>query len=190
MGDSQEILKKEDDDAQQVGEKNLNANKTPRRVIYFASGESMEEYSTEEEEDAVEVTYKTLLDPTKLSWGAYLRLWARRMAATAFFTCDFLGGKLATFLGLNEPKYQYAIDEYYRTQEKENESDEDGEEMPTMEEIVVQNEKQRLQMQSLEYGSIHCQDMSAFSQENTVENVNELGGGSLPDPKCTSATGK
>lgn len=38
----------------------------------------------------------------------------------AFTACEFLGGKLATLFGLNEPKYQYAIDEYYRTQSKVN----------------------------------------------------------------------
>lgn len=32
--------------------------------------------------------------------------------------CEFLGGKIVTLFGLNEPKYQYAIDEYYRTQKE------------------------------------------------------------------------
>uniref|UniRef100_A0AAY4BQF5 Uncharacterized protein n=1 Tax=Denticeps clupeoides TaxID=299321 RepID=A0AAY4BQF5_9TELE len=30
--------------------------------------------------------------------------------------CDFLGEKLAGFLGLNSPKYQYAIDVFHRDQ--------------------------------------------------------------------------
>jgi hypothetical protein len=28
--------------------------------------------------------------------------------------CDFLGEKIASVLGVSTPKYQYAIDEYYR----------------------------------------------------------------------------
>lgn len=28
--------------------------------------------------------------------------------------CDFLGEKIASALGISTPKYQYAIDEYYR----------------------------------------------------------------------------
>lgn len=28
--------------------------------------------------------------------------------------CDFLGEKIASVLGISTPKYQYAIDEYYR----------------------------------------------------------------------------
>lgn len=34
--------------------------------------------------------------------------------------CEFLGGKLAALFGLNEPKYQYAIDEYYQAQKQVN----------------------------------------------------------------------
>lgn len=31
-----------------------------------------------------------------------------------FLVCDFLGEKIASVLGISTPKYQYAIDEYYR----------------------------------------------------------------------------
>lgn len=31
-----------------------------------------------------------------------------------FSVCDFLGEKIASVLGISTPKYQYAIDEYYR----------------------------------------------------------------------------
>lgn len=187
MGDSQAILKTEEVGGQQVEDKSFQKNKTPRRIIYFTSGESMEEYSTEEE-DAAEEGRELLLDTAKLSWGTYLRFWALRIATTTFFTCEFLGGKLATLFGLNEPKYQYAIDEYYRTQKQGSESDEDGE---VMEGVAAPNEEQHLEMQSLGYGSIHPEDMTVFSQKDAVENVNELGkDGGLPDPKCNPVPGK
>ncbi|NXC50697.1 F177B protein, partial [Penelope pileata] len=38
----------------------------------------------------------------------------------AFSACEFLGGKLAALFGLNEPKYRYAVEEYYRTQREVN----------------------------------------------------------------------
>lgn len=47
--------------------------KVPRRVIHFASGETMEEYSTDEEEDEQEK--KDLLppvDPVSISLDAFL----------------------------------------------------------------------------------------------------------------------
>lgn len=31
-----------------------------------------------------------------------------------YLVCDFLGEKIASVLGISTPKYQYAIDEYYR----------------------------------------------------------------------------
>ncbi|KAF7253273.1 hypothetical protein EYD10_00072 [Varanus komodoensis] len=108
-----------EDHSKQLRAQRGKENKIPRRIIYFANGESMEEYSTEEE-DAEENNHKPLCDMANLSWGSYLRFWVVRIAMTTFFTCDFLGGKLATFFGLNEPKYQYAINEYYRMQKKVN----------------------------------------------------------------------
>ncbi|XP_016385452.1 protein FAM177A1-like [Sinocyclocheilus rhinocerous] len=50
--------------------------KTPRRIIHFSSGETMEEYSTdEEEEDKTQNAKKELLssiDTSKLTWGPYV----------------------------------------------------------------------------------------------------------------------
>ncbi|KAJ7341043.1 hypothetical protein JRQ81_004715 [Phrynocephalus forsythii] len=171
------IFQEEENGGKNLGDKSSKEHKTPRRVIHFANGESMEDYSTEEDEE--ENNPEPLLDTASLSWGRYLRFWALRIAATSFFTCEFLGGKFAALFGLTEPKYQYAIDEYYRTQKKESESDEDGEEIPEMEAAFPSNEKQHLHMQSLTYGSVHCGDMPAFSQETTIANVNELHKGNL-----------
>nr|XP_056709346.1 protein FAM177B [Euleptes europaea] len=178
MGDSQEIAKAEEDGGQQERGQS-SKEKTPKRIIYFASGECMEEFSSEEE-DQEEDIHKTF-DTANLSWGAYLQFWALHVAAMSFFTCEFLGGKLAAFFGLDQPKYQYAIDEHYRTERKEIESDEDGEEMLEMERAAPPDEKQHLEMQSIGYGSLPGKDTSAFCQRDTFANVSECGEGSLTD---------
>ncbi|MEE6493183.1 hypothetical protein FKM82_016756 [Ascaphus truei] len=93
--------------------------KAPRRIIHFASGETMEEYSTDEEEERQ--TRKDLLpttDPTRLTWGPYLWFYMLRAATSTLTVCDFLGEKIASVLGVSTPKYQYAIDEYYRMQKE------------------------------------------------------------------------
>ncbi|KAM6069342.1 protein FAM177A1 [Theristicus caerulescens] len=99
----------------------------PRRVIHFASGETMEEYSTDEEEDEQEK--KDLLppvDPTTLTWGPYLWFHMLRVATSTLSVCDFLGEKIASVLGISTPKYQYAIDEYYRMKREEEEEEQEN----------------------------------------------------------------
>lgn len=101
--------------------------KVPRRVIHFASGETMEEYSTDEEEDEQEK--KDLLppvDPTTLTWGPYLWFHMLRVATSTLSVCDFLGEKIASVLGISTPKYQYAIDEYYRMKKEEEEEEQEN----------------------------------------------------------------
>ncbi|KAK3538146.1 hypothetical protein QTP70_032481 [Hemibagrus guttatus] len=93
--------------------------KVPRRTIYFASGETMEEFSTDEEEEEEEEeqhkqTAISTIDPSKLTWGPYFWFHMWRMATNTISVCDYLGEKLASVLGITTPKYQYAIDEYYR----------------------------------------------------------------------------
>ncbi|XP_068109964.1 protein FAM177A1 [Hyperolius riggenbachi] len=102
--------------------------KIPRRIIHFASGETMEEYSTDEEEELQE--RKDLLpsaDPSKLTWGPYLWFYMLRVATSTLSVCDFLGEKIASVLGVSTPKYQYAIDEYYRMQKEVEEEEEENE---------------------------------------------------------------
>uniref|UniRef100_A0A493SUL5 Family with sequence similarity 177 member A1 n=1 Tax=Anas platyrhynchos platyrhynchos TaxID=8840 RepID=A0A493SUL5_ANAPP len=92
--------------------------KVPRRVIHFASGETMEEYSTDEEEDEQEK--KDLLppvDPVGILVDKLLLL---------VYLCDFLGEKIASVLGISTPKYQYAIDEYYRMKKEEEEEEQEN----------------------------------------------------------------
>ncbi|XP_058019812.1 protein FAM177B [Ahaetulla prasina] len=180
MDNSQKILKEEVNDGRELGDNILKENKSPGKIIYFANGETMEDCSSEEdyfEED----NQKPLLDTANLSWSNYLQSWALQIVATAFFACEFLGGKFATFLGLNDAKYQYAVDEYYRTQKKKKESDEDGEEMPKMKE-TTSNEKYHLEMKQLRYGSINC-NIPFLPQKDSVANVNELEEGGLQNLK-------
>ncbi|NXD18734.1 F177A protein, partial [Nothocercus nigrocapillus] len=51
---------------------------------------------------------------TTLTWGPYLWFHMLRVATSTLSVCDFLGEKIASVLGISTPKYQYAIDEYYR----------------------------------------------------------------------------
>ncbi|KAG8560759.1 hypothetical protein GDO81_015113 [Engystomops pustulosus] len=102
--------------------------KIPRRIIHFASGETMEEYSTDEEEELQEKRdLLPTVDPTKLTWGPYLWFYMLRVATSTLSVCDFLGEKIASVLGVSTPKYQYAIDEYYRMQKEVEEEEEENE---------------------------------------------------------------
>ncbi|KAM5164832.1 protein FAM177B isoform 2-T4 [Mantella aurantiaca] len=142
-----------------------DAEKTrlPRRIIHFANGETMEEFSTEEEEEEEDedqrVDFRNV-DTTQMSWISYIQFWIVRIATTAFFTCDFLGGKLANLFGLNSPKYQYAIDEYKRAQEEDSDEEDDGVYIEETGERNILNERDYLQMQSVEYGATQWQETS------------------------------
>ncbi|XP_075451663.1 protein FAM177B isoform X2 [Ascaphus truei] len=139
--------------------------KVPRRIIHFVSGETLEEYSTEEEEEEEEKVEFCNVDTAKMAWGTYLKFWVFRIATSAFFTCEFLGGRLANLFGLNVPKYQYAIDEYYR---REDEESDDGEDVTEKGVPNVLNEKRHFQIQSVEYGAIHpSQENPTYSGNNT-----------------------
>ncbi|XP_048366395.1 protein FAM177B isoform X2 [Sphaerodactylus townsendi] len=169
----------------QQEENQSSKEKTPKRIIYFASGECLEEFSSEEEDQEEDIHEP--VDTASLSWGAYLQFWALHIATMSFFTCEFLGGKLATLFGLDQPKYQYAVDEHYRNERMEFEHDDDGEEMLEMERAAPPDEKQPLEMQSLGYGSLRGKHASTFCQRDTFANVTECEEGSLADQKCNPA---
>uniref|UniRef100_A0A4W4FA45 Family with sequence similarity 177 member A1 n=1 Tax=Electrophorus electricus TaxID=8005 RepID=A0A4W4FA45_ELEEL len=90
--------------------------KNPRRVIHFSSGEIMEEFSTEEEEDPEKnAEKKDLLSPvdkSQLTWGPYVWFHMWRAATSTMSACDYLGERMASLFGITSAKYQYAIDEY------------------------------------------------------------------------------
>uniref|UniRef100_A0A8C4NPH6 Zgc:153383 n=1 Tax=Eptatretus burgeri TaxID=7764 RepID=A0A8C4NPH6_EPTBU len=96
-------------------------HRVPRRVIHFVSGETMDEYSTDDDEEEEEESKDLLpkIDLSKLTWGPYLWFHMMRTTTGTLAVCDFLGEKLANFFGVTSAKYQYAIDEYYRSKEEE-----------------------------------------------------------------------
>uniref|UniRef100_A0A1A8F7Y7 Family with sequence similarity 177, member A1 n=1 Tax=Nothobranchius korthausae TaxID=1143690 RepID=A0A1A8F7Y7_9TELE len=90
--------------------------KPPRRIIHFSSGETMEEYSTDEEEGE-EPERRDLLAPPRdaslISDGFSCK------------ACDYLGERMASLFGITSAKYQYAIDEYYRIKKEKEEDKEE-----------------------------------------------------------------
>lgn len=111
----------------EMGEVSQKKVKVPRRTIYFASGETMEEYSTDEDEE-VEPVQKDVLpvDTSKMTWGPYFWFQMWRMTTSTISVCDYMGEKLASLFGITSPKYQYAIDEYYRIKKEEEEEEEEN----------------------------------------------------------------
>ncbi|XP_061610193.1 protein FAM177A1-like isoform X5 [Phyllopteryx taeniolatus] len=101
--------------------------KTPRRIIHFSSGETIEEYSTDEEEEDKEPERKDLLSSSadavrsKMTWGPYFLFHMWRAATSTLSACDYLGERMASLFGITSAKYQYAIDEYYKMKKEEKE---------------------------------------------------------------------
>ncbi|CAJ0948862.1 unnamed protein product, partial [Ranitomeya imitator] len=133
-----------------------DVEKVPRKIIHFASGETMEEYSTEEEDEDHQRVDFCNVDTKQMSWRTYVQFWILRIATSAFFTCDYLGGQLAALFGLNVSKYQYAIDEYHKAQEEDSDFDVENEceSVKKTGDKNAPNEVYHLQMQSMDYGTI------------------------------------
>ncbi|XP_070578306.1 protein FAM177A1-like [Ptychodera flava] len=93
--------------------------KVPRRILHFSDG-TLEEYSTDEEEEE-ETPSEPPVDPKTLTWMPYIWYHTVSAAMGTLAVCDYLGEKLAWFFGITTPKYQYAIDEYYRNLKEEEE---------------------------------------------------------------------
>ncbi|XP_020385467.1 protein FAM177A1 [Rhincodon typus] len=128
----------------ELGDVNTKKQKLPRRIIHFASGETMEEYSTDEEDQEDEKKdLLPIIDTTKLPWGPFLWFYMLRFATGTLSVCDFLGEKLASLFGINAPKYQYAIDEYYRIKKEEEEEEEENK----MSEEAENNYKEQMEQQ-------------------------------------------
>ncbi|XP_029705588.1 protein FAM177A1-like [Takifugu rubripes] len=84
-----------------------------RRIIYFSSGETLEEKDSEEEEDQPsDSPFRESEQKPRFSFKKLVILVGR----VSLLTCDFLGERLAAALGLNAAKYQYAIDLYDHNQ--------------------------------------------------------------------------
>ncbi|KAK7827153.1 hypothetical protein U0070_019949 [Myodes glareolus] len=126
---------------------------TPKRVIHFANGDTMEEYITEEEEEleeqnsAYDSVFSTWANPKRQSWIQFLQ------ALFFLLACEFLGERFAVFFGLTEPKYQYVLNEYRRTQNKEADKDPEGNGSKAQD-AKIPNEKCHLGAGGQEYGAI------------------------------------
>ncbi|XP_069114908.1 protein FAM177A1-like [Argopecten irradians] len=91
--------------------------KQPRRILHFSDG-ILEEYSTDEEEEEKK-TSQPPVDPKSLTWVPWVWYYTVLAASKTLKGADFCGEKLAWFFGITTPKYQYAIDEFYRLKEEE-----------------------------------------------------------------------
>ncbi|KAL8611133.1 hypothetical protein ACOMHN_064423 [Nucella lapillus] len=98
--------------------------KVPRRILHFSDG-TLEEYSTDEEEE--DVPDMPLIDPNTLKWMPWMWHYISTVAYKSWSVADFCGEKLAWWFGITSPKYQSAIDEYYRTKEEEEQDKVDDE---------------------------------------------------------------
>ncbi|XP_066562289.1 protein FAM177A1 [Amia ocellicauda] len=144
---------KHDTDVQHTdfGRKGSLPGKGQKRLIHFASGETLEEDSTDEDEIvAQDELFKAPVDTAQMSWGSKAWFLWMQVAKRSILTCDYLGGKLANVLGLNAAKYQYAIDEYLRDT-NEPSQDEDGNEIPQKQAA----ETQHFPLQNTEYGTMN-----------------------------------
>ncbi|XP_033733860.1 protein FAM177A1-like [Pecten maximus] len=91
--------------------------KQPKRILHFSDG-ILEEYSTDEEEEEKKPT-EPLVNPKSLTWVPWFWYYTVLAASKTLKGADFCGEKLAWFFGITTPKYQYAIDEFYRLKEEE-----------------------------------------------------------------------
>ncbi|XP_012717044.3 protein FAM177A1 [Fundulus heteroclitus] len=113
----------------EISERTAGKVKVPRRIIHFASGDTMEEYSTDEEQEEEDKQVKqevVAVDASRLTWGPYFWFHMWRVATSTISVCDYMGEKLASLFGITSPKYQYAIDEYYRIKKEEEEEEEEN----------------------------------------------------------------
>lgn len=97
--------------------------RVPRRILHFSNG-TVEEYSTDEEDEAAacrQTTSAKLVDPKTLPWGPWCINRSKTLLSRTLDVIDYCGEKIAWTLGITSPKYQYAIDEYYRVKAEEEE---------------------------------------------------------------------
>ncbi|TKC42560.1 hypothetical protein EI555_000841 [Monodon monoceros] len=95
---------------------------------------------------AAAAPFRESAQQTKLTWGPYLWFYMLRAATSTLSVCDFLGEKIASVLGISTPKYQYAIDEYYRMKKEEEEEEEENR---MSEEAERQYQQNKLQADSI-----------------------------------------
>lgn len=96
-----------------------------RKKIYFTSDfvdDKQETTSSEESESESEAKEnEPLVNPSDLTWMMWFWYYIVFASTKTFNGAEFCGEKLADFFGITAPKYQYAINEYYRLKEEEEE---------------------------------------------------------------------
>lgn len=98
--------------------------RTPSKVLHFSDG-TLEEFSSDEEDESKELVQAPVVDPKTLKWVPYMWHYTVFAASKTLSACDYLGERLAYFFGITSPKYQYAVSEYYlntRMEEKRQQS--------------------------------------------------------------------
>ncbi|KAK3702771.1 hypothetical protein RRG08_042755 [Elysia crispata] len=92
-----------------------NKTKVPKRVLHFSDG-ILEEYSSDDSDDSEDITVK--VNPSSLNWGPWCFYYISGAARLTLSVADYCGERLAWFLGITTPKYQYAINEHKRIQKE------------------------------------------------------------------------
>ncbi|KAF2351170.1 FAM177 family [Trinorchestia longiramus] len=95
----------------------------PRRVLYFSDG-TLEEYSTDEEDEEADAGVSSnaqLISSSDLSWASWFGYQVSSTGSKALAACDYVGENLAYYLGITSPKYQYELEEHQRALKEEEE---------------------------------------------------------------------
>ncbi|XP_038075282.1 protein FAM177A1-like [Patiria miniata] len=116
----------------------------PKRVIHFSDG-VVEEYSSDEDDESKKALAEPTTDPKTMTWLPYLWYYTVVAATKTVGACDFMGEKLAYFLGITSPKYQFAINEYNRLNEEEKKAlDQEQEEKECQRERIAMMQANRV----------------------------------------------
>uniref|UniRef100_A0A3B3Z683 Family with sequence similarity 177 member A1 n=1 Tax=Periophthalmus magnuspinnatus TaxID=409849 RepID=A0A3B3Z683_9GOBI len=153
--------------------------KVPRRIIHFSSGETMEEYSTDEEDE----------EESKMTWGPYFWFHMWRAATSTISACDYLGERMANLFGITSAKYQYAIDEYYRIKKEREEEQEENRLSEVAERTFDQTEEEEEEEKEEEQtAKPRERDTSASDVGFQIEDENQTASNTIRVPAIVTAT--
>ncbi|XP_028295660.1 protein FAM177A1-like isoform X2 [Gouania willdenowi] len=181
------------EEIEQRVEEQKRREKVPRRIIHFSSGETMEEYSTDEEEDEEkELERKDLLsthmDGSKMTWGPYVWFHMWRAATSTISACDYIGERMASLFGLTSAKYQYAIDEYYRIKKEREEEEEDNRLSEEAERSFIQHSDQEDEPIMKDTSDLATKATARVEVTYEVENEHQTSSRTIRVPAIVMAT--
>ncbi|XP_051952364.1 protein FAM177A1 [Xyrauchen texanus] len=135
------------------------------KLIHFSNGEILSE--EEEEENELHQAFGAP-GAGNWKWKDYPWFWATQFVRNSLRVCDFLGEKMASLLGLNAAKYQYAVDQYHRDHQNETE------EALSMSTKENQERIHLSQLVNKPYGAINVQDNTeVHTSEETPQHERE-----------------